>query len=109
MIKRATGLPTFSMFFEHPDLPGIKMVQVAADSRSVTVAYLDHLGVAQDVREFSVSENPELNEIVQFYHFDDVWNGDLLMALVMPVDPNEQAPALEPLIPAYLQSIQATS
>ena len=107
MIKRGSALPTFAMYFEHPDLPGVAMVQLAADSRTVTVAYLDALGVAKDVREFSVIENPELNHIVKFTHFDDVWDMDMVMGLVEPVNPDEAAPALEPLIPAYLQSLQA--
>jgi hypothetical protein len=73
------------------------------------VAYLNHLGNAIDVREFSVKQNPELKEIVKFTYFDDVWDLDMVLSLVDIVGADEEAPALAPLIPAYLQSITAAA
>jgi len=107
MIKRGSQLPTIALNFEHPKLPGVTMAQVAADSQTVVVAYLNHLGNALDVREFAVSEHPELRDIVKFTYFDDVWDLDMLVALVDFPDPEEPCGELAPLVPAYLQSLQA--
>lgn len=103
------GIPTLSIRFEHEDMPGVYAVQIAADSRSVTVAYLNLVGNAIKVKEFSVPENPELNDIVKFTYFDDVWDMELVLFIIDPVNGDEPAPALMPLVSAYLQSLQAAS
>jgi hypothetical protein len=95
------------MTFEHEKFPSVTTVQVAADSQAVTVAYLNHLGNALEVREFSVRENPELSQIVTFTYFDDIWDMDMVLALLDEVSPEEVCPPLETLVPAYLQSLQA--
>ncbi len=109
MIKRGSQLPTLAMTFESERFPGVTTVQVMADSQSVTVAYLNHLGNALDVREFSVRENPELSQIVQFTYFDDVWDMEMVLYLLDEVDAEETCPPLETLVPAYLQSLEVAS
>ena len=109
MIKQGSGLPTLAMKYEHPDMPGVHFVQVSADSQNVVVAYLSLVGNALSVREFSVRENPELANIVKFTYFDDVWEIDMVVALVDLVDPEERCGELMPFVPAYLQSLEAAS
>ena len=109
MIKRGSHLPTIALNYEHPKLPNVTTAQVAADSQTVVVAYLNHLGNALDVREFPVSENPELRDIVKFTYFDDVWDLDMVVALVDLPDADEPCAELAPLVPAYLQSLQAAA
>lgn len=109
MIKKPGQLPTLAMTYEDDSMPNVTCVQIAADSQSVTVAYLTHLGQAIEVREFSVRENPELAAIVSFTYFDDVWDMDMVLSLLDQVDAEEQCPPLLPLVPAYLQSLQVAS
>jgi len=109
VIKRGSQLPTLALTFQSERFPGVTTVQVAASSEAVTVCYLNHLGNALDVREFSVRENPELNQIVSFTYFDDIWDIEMVLALLDEVDAEETCPPLEPLVPAYLQSLQVAS
>ncbi len=106
MRKNTTGIPTLALNFEDEKLPGVTCCQIQADSQSVVVAYLNHLGNAIDVREFAVRENPELRDIVKFTYFDDVWDMDMVLALLDQVDADEVGGELAPLVPAYLQSLQ---
>lgn len=85
--------PAFSMVYEHPTMPDARTVKVTADSQAVVVAYLNQLGVALDVREYSVRENDELRDIVHVTYFDDVWNIDLVLALVDIINP-DTAPSI---------------
>jgi len=109
MIKRGSQLPTLAMQFVHESMPDIAMVQIAADSQRVTLAYLNANGVAMDVRELSVQENPELAHIVAFTYFDDVWDMDMVLSVIDLVDPEESCGELAPLVPAYLQSLEVAS
>ena len=88
MVKVIGQVPTFSMMFEHPTMPDVRTVKLTADSQAVVVAYLNQLGNALDVREYSVRENDELRDIVHVTYFDDVWNVDLVLALVDVVNPD---------------------
>jgi len=107
VIKQGMRLPTLAIKCDLCGMPNVVSVQIAADSRAVTVAYLDQFGQALEVREHSVQENPELGEIVKQTYFDDVWDIDMVLSLIDPVSGEQQAPALEALIPAYLESIGA--
>ncbi len=107
VIKQGMRLPTLALKCELPSMPNVVSIQIAADCNAVTVAYLDHFGNALDVREHSVTENPELGRIVIETNFDDVWDIDMVLGIVEPVDGDQPAPALEALIPAYLESIGA--
>lgn len=91
MIKGRTGIPTIAMKFEDENMPDVHFVQVAADSQIVTVAYLNLVGTTVDVKGFAVEENPELNNIVKFHYFDDVWDMEMLLSLVEPVQADEPA------------------
>ncbi len=82
--------PSISFEFQHPTLPEVTSVKVTADSQAVVIAYLNIRGNALDVREFSVREHDELRDIVKVTYFDDVWQLDLVLALVDIVDPQEQ-------------------
>lgn len=80
--------PAMSMIYETPEMPDVRTVKITADSQSVVVAYLNQLGTAIDVREYSVRENDELRDIVHVAYFDDVWNIDLVLALVDIINPD---------------------
>lgn len=105
-MKQLGQTPSISMQYEHKTLPGVTTVKVTADSRAVTVAYLNLLGNALDVREFSVQENDELRDIVQITYFDDVWNIDLVLALVDIVEP-DIVPAITFTAPALVALAEA--
>lgn len=102
-------LPQIAMKLEHPDYPQIKVVQVTADSQRVTIAYYNALGIVVKAHEVSVKENPELNDLVKYTYFGDVWDMEILEPLVDLNSDDEQAPELAPLIPAYLQSLAEAS
>lgn len=99
-MKALAQTPTLSMGFEHRTMPGVCTAKVTADSQSVVVAYLNQLGNALEVREYSVRENDELRDIVQVTYFDDVWNIDLVLALVDLVNP-DTVPNIAITQPAY--------
>lgn len=70
--------------------PQFARVTITLSPRAVTVAYLNQSGVAQDVREFSTKENPELATIARPDSFGEpVWDMDMVLAVLDAVEPDE--------------------
>lgn len=106
-MRGLAAVPSISFEFNDWSMPEVVSVKVTADSQSVVIAYLNIRGNALEVREFAVREHDELRDIVKVTYFDDVWDIDLVLSLVEIVDPQEPCGTFMPLVPAYLQSLQA--
>ncbi len=87
----------------------ITQVQFLACNTMLTVAYLNERGGIVDAEEFTFDEYPDLKSAVCAEAYDDVWDIESLMALIDPISPDTPAPALAPLVPAYLRSIEAAA
>lgn len=95
--------------FEHDDLPQAKAVQVTATSQRVTIAYFNMVGIVIKAYELSVQENPELANVAKYSYFGDVWDLEIVESLIALDSPDDRAPELAPLVPAYLQSLSEAS
>lgn len=96
--------PQLTLKCEQPG-SDIRAAQLTATSQAVTVAYFNAVGNVVYAFEMKVKDNPELSNICQFSYFGDVWDMELVAALVDQYEPDEPAPGLAPLIPAYLESL----
>lgn len=108
MIKNPKDTKSLSFHFEHSSNADVTVAQIFSDCDSVVVAYSNDAGCVLDADWFSKAENPELHDIVKEMPNDDVWDLDMVLSLIEPVDRNE-APHMQPLVPAYLESIQVAS
>lgn len=88
----------------------ITSVTVSVSTHAVVLAYCNRTGQALNVREFSTREHSELKAIVRLDTFSQPeWDIEMVLSLLDEVEADETCPALMPLIPAYLQSIQVAS
>lgn len=88
----------------------ITSVTVSVSTHAVVLAYCNRAGQALNVREFSTREHPELKAIVRLDTFSQPeWDIEIVLSLLDEVEADEECPALTPLIPAYLQSLQVAS
>lgn len=90
MIKNPTPTKLLSFGYRHTTIEAVTIAQVIADPEYVTIAYLNEAGSVLDVAHYRTAEHPELKDIVQVCTFDDVWDIDMVMSLIEPVDTDEQ-------------------
>lgn len=91
MIKNPQNTKSFSFRFEHSSNAEVTTAQVFSDRDSVVIAYSNDAGAVLDADWFSKAEHPELNDIVREMPNDDVWDMQIVLSLIEPVDPNEYA------------------
>lgn len=88
----------------------ITSVTVSVSTHAVVLAYCNRTGQALNVREFSTREHPELKSIVRLDTFSQPeWDIEMVLSLLDEVEGDRECPAMMPLIPAYLQSLQVAS
>lgn len=91
MIKNPQNTKSFSFGYEHPSNAEVTIAQVFSDRDSVVIAYSNDAGAVLDADWFSKAEHPELNDIVREMPNDDVWDMQIILSLLEPVDPTEYA------------------
>jgi len=105
MVQNTTSLK-MSLQDSYP----LTSVTVSVTTHAVVLAYCNKAGQALDVREFSTREHPELKTIVRLDTFSQPeWDIEMVLFLLDEVEGDQPAPALMPLVPAYLQSLQVAS
>ncbi len=101
---------TASLKMSIQDNEPVTSVIVSVSTHAIVLAYCNRAGQALNVREFSTREHPELKAVVRLDTFSQPeWDMEIVLSLLDEVEADETAPALMPLVPAYLQSLQVAS